>query len=150
MLPFSLIAFLGGLPVSLPAGAWELRTIGVGEISLGDRRRRAFLGIISTALAMVLWNTAFTLVDANLAIAHFLRTTCGWNAPGMVFSGRTDHTAFFVGRSPDRTWIGDFQFIAKAGCQIDCCLPFHAAIHDLFFSLQRYFMRGMLAGAVKG
>src|SRR5688572_21875371 len=35
VLPFSLIAFLGGLPVSIPASAWELKTIGVGYISLG-------------------------------------------------------------------------------------------------------------------
>ncbi len=33
VLPFSLIAFLGGLPVTVPAGAWELETIGVGEIT---------------------------------------------------------------------------------------------------------------------
>jgi drug/metabolite transporter (DMT)-like permease len=83
VLPFSLIAFLGGLPVSLPAGAWELETIGVGEISLGVVGGVLFIGILSTALAMVLWNTAFAHVDASLASLTFFAqpvvgTLLGW------------------------------------------------------------------------
>lgn len=80
---FSLIAFIGGLPVSVPAGAWELSTVGVGEISLGVVGGVLFLGIISTALAMVLWNTAFAYVDAGLASLTFFAqpvvgTILGW------------------------------------------------------------------------
>ncbi|MEO7839346.1 MAG: DMT family transporter, partial [Anaerolineales bacterium] len=71
VLPFSLIAFLGGLPVVLPAGAWELSTVGVGEISLGVVGGVLFLGVISTALAMILWNTAFAILDAGLASLTF-------------------------------------------------------------------------------
>lgn len=83
VLPFSLIAFLGGLPVSLPAGVWEWKTIGIGEISLGVVGGVLFLGIISTALAMVLWNTAFAYVDASLASLTFFAqpvvgTFLGW------------------------------------------------------------------------
>src|SRR5689334_14903569 len=59
VLPFSLIAFFGGLPVTVPVGVWELGTIGVGEITLGVIGGVLFLGVISTALAMILWNTAF-------------------------------------------------------------------------------------------
>jgi drug/metabolite transporter (DMT)-like permease len=83
VLLFSLIAFVGGLPVSIPAGAWELSTVGVGEISLGAVGGVLFLGIISTALAMVLWNTAFAYVDAGLASLTFFAqpvvgTILGW------------------------------------------------------------------------
>ena len=83
VLLFSLIALTGGLPVSVPAGAWELQALGVGEISLGVVGGVLFLGIISTALAMVLWNTAFTLVDASLASLTFFAqpvvgTFLGW------------------------------------------------------------------------
>jgi drug/metabolite transporter (DMT)-like permease len=83
VLLFSLIAFVGGLPVSIPAGAWELSTVGVGEISLGVVGGVLFLGIISTALAMVLWNTAFAYVDAGLASLTFFAqpvvgTILGW------------------------------------------------------------------------
>jgi drug/metabolite transporter (DMT)-like permease len=83
VLPFSLIAFFGGLPVVIPAAAWELHSIGIGEISLGIVGGVLFLGIISTALAMVLWNTAFTFVDASLASLTFFAqpvvgTLLGW------------------------------------------------------------------------
>jgi drug/metabolite transporter (DMT)-like permease len=83
VLLFSLIAFLGGLPVVIPAGAWELSTVGVGEISLGVVGGVLFLGVISTALAMVLWNTAFAYVDASIASLTFFAqpvvgTFLGW------------------------------------------------------------------------
>ena len=83
VLLFSLIAFLGGLPVSMPLGIWELQTIGVEEIGLGVIGGVLFLGIISTALAMVLWNTAFAFVDASLASLTFFAqpvvgTLLGW------------------------------------------------------------------------
>jgi drug/metabolite transporter (DMT)-like permease len=83
VLLFSLVAFMGGLPVCVPAAAWELSTVGVGEISLGVVGGVLFLGIISTALAMVLWNTAFAYVDASLASLTFFAqpvvgTILGW------------------------------------------------------------------------
>ena len=42
VLPVSLIAFAGGLPVSLPLGAWEASTQGVGIITPGHHCWRAF------------------------------------------------------------------------------------------------------------
>jgi drug/metabolite transporter (DMT)-like permease len=83
VLPFSLIAFLGGLPVTLPAGAWEWKTLGIGEITIAVVGGVLFLGVISTALAMVLWNTAFAYVDASLASLTFFAqpvvgTLLGW------------------------------------------------------------------------
>src|SRR6266498_5602035 len=80
---FSLIAFLGGLPVTVSASAWELSTIPVGSITLGVLGGVLFLGIICTALAMVLWNTAFAYVDASLASLTFFAqpvvgTLLGW------------------------------------------------------------------------
>ena len=71
VLLFSLIAFMGGLPVVIPAGAWELSTVGMGTINVGVIAGVLFLGIICTALAMVLWNTAFAFVDAGLASLTF-------------------------------------------------------------------------------
>jgi len=83
VLLFSLIAFIGGLPIVVPAGAWELSTSGIGAISLGVVGGILFLGVISTALAMVLWNTAFAYVDASLASLTFFAqplvgTFLGW------------------------------------------------------------------------
>ncbi|HSA99665.1 MAG TPA: DMT family transporter [Anaerolineales bacterium] len=95
VIPFSLFAFLGGLPVSVPVSIWELRTTGVGEISLGIVGGVLFLGIISTALAMVLWNNAFALVDANLASLTFFAQPVVGTLLGWLFLGERI-TAFFL------------------------------------------------------
>ncbi|HUE98298.1 MAG TPA: DMT family transporter [Anaerolineales bacterium] len=97
VLPFSLIAFVGGLPVSVPASAWELRTLGVGEISLGVVGGVLFLGIISTALAMVLWNTAFAFVDASLASLTFFAQPVVGTILGWLFLGERITPLFLLG-----------------------------------------------------
>ena len=97
VIPFSLIAFLGGLPISLPAGVWELKTLGVGEISLGVIGGVLFLGVISTALAMVLWNTAFALVDASLASLTFFAQPVVGTFLGWLFLGERITPLFLLG-----------------------------------------------------
>ncbi|HEX2994001.1 MAG TPA: DMT family transporter [Anaerolineales bacterium] len=97
VIPFSLIAFLGGLPVTVPAGAWELTTTGIGEISVGVVGGVLFLGIISTALAMVLWNNAFALVDANLASLTFFAQPVVGTVLGWLFLGEQITPLFLLG-----------------------------------------------------
>jgi drug/metabolite transporter (DMT)-like permease len=97
VLLFSLIAFLGGLPVSVPAGVWELQTVGVGEVSLGIVGGVLFLGIISTALAMVLWNTAFAFVDASLASLTFFAQPVVGTLLGWLFLGERITPLFLLG-----------------------------------------------------
>jgi len=97
VIPFSLIAFLGGLPIVIPAGAWELNTVGVGEISLGVVGGVLFLGIISTALAMVLWNNAFALVDAGLASLTFFAQPVVGTLLGWLFLGERITPLFLLG-----------------------------------------------------
>jgi drug/metabolite transporter (DMT)-like permease len=97
VLPFSLIAFLGGLPVTLPAGAWELGTLGIGEITPGVIGGIIFLGVISTALAMVLWNTAFALVDASLASLAFFAQPVVGTLLGWLFLGEQITPLFLLG-----------------------------------------------------
>lgn len=97
VIPFSLIAFLGGLPVSLPAGAWEVQTLGLGEISWGVVGGVLFLGIISTALAMVLWNTAFAYVDASLASLTFFAQPVVGTLLGWLFLGEKITPLFLLG-----------------------------------------------------
>lgn len=94
---FSLIAFLGGLPVTVPASAWELSTAGIGSISLGVVGGVLFLGIISTALAMVLWNTAFALVDAGVASLTFFAQPVVGTFLGWLFLGERVTPLFLVG-----------------------------------------------------
>jgi drug/metabolite transporter (DMT)-like permease len=66
-LPVSLVAFFGGFLVTIPAGAWEMSTSGMGQITFGVLLGVLYLGIISTALAMYLWNNAFAILEAGVA-----------------------------------------------------------------------------------
>lgn len=71
VLTTTLVAFIGGLPVCLPLGGWELATAGLGRINTGTVAGILFLGIISTALAMYLWNNAFAILEAGAASLTF-------------------------------------------------------------------------------
>jgi len=97
VLPLSLIAFIGGLPVVIPAGAWELNTVGVGAISLGVVGGVLFLGIISTALAMVLWNNAFAVLDAGSASLTFFAQPIVGTLLGWFFLGEKITPLFLLG-----------------------------------------------------
>jgi drug/metabolite transporter (DMT)-like permease len=97
VLLFSLIAFLGGLPVVIPAGAWELSTVGMGSITPGVIAGVLFLGIISTALAMVLWNTAFAFVDASVASLTFFAQPVVGTLLGWFFLKETITPLFLLG-----------------------------------------------------
>jgi drug/metabolite transporter (DMT)-like permease len=97
VLPFSLIAFLGGLPITLPVGVWEIATLGIGEITLGVVGGILFLGVISTALAMVLWNTAFAFVDASLASLTFFAQPVVGTLLGWLFLGEQITPLFLLG-----------------------------------------------------
>lgn len=97
VLSFSLIAFIGGLPVTVPVGAWELQTVGVGQITLGVIGGILFLGVISTALAMVLWNTAFAFLDASLASLTFFAQPVVGTLLGWLFLGERITPLFLLG-----------------------------------------------------
>lgn len=97
VLPFSLIAFIGGLPITIPAGAWEMNTVGTGVISLGVVGGVLFLGIISTALAMILWNTAFTILDAGAASLTFFAQPVVGTLLGWLFLGEKITPLFLLG-----------------------------------------------------
>lgn len=94
---FSMLAFFGGLPVAVPAGAWEVGTTGIGEITVGVIGGILFLGVISTALAMVLWNTAFANVDASLASLTFFAQPVVGTFLGWLFLGERITTLFLLG-----------------------------------------------------
>ena len=83
LLTSSAIMLLGGLPSSLLFGIWEVHTQGVGEITIGIIGGLLFLGIISTAIAMFLWNYAFAELPAAVASLTFFAqpvvgTLLGW------------------------------------------------------------------------
>ena len=83
LLTSSAIMLLGGVPSSILLGAWEVHTRGVGSITTGTILGILFLGIISTALAMFMWNYAFAELPAAVASLTFFAqpvvgTLLGW------------------------------------------------------------------------
>ena len=70
-LVITFFAFLGGLILTIPAAALELPQRPIGEITPGVMLGILYLGIVSTAVAMWLWNRSFALVDASLASLFF-------------------------------------------------------------------------------
>ena len=97
VLTVSLIAFIGGLPIVIPGGGWELSKTGIGPVSLGILGGVLFLGIISTALAMVLWNTAFAVLDASLASLTFFAQPVVGTLLGWLFLKETITPLFLLG-----------------------------------------------------
>ena len=83
LLTSSTIMLLGGLPSSIALGIWEINIQGIGEITWGIIGGLLFLGIISTAIAMFLWNYAFAELPAAVASLTFFAqpvvgTLLGW------------------------------------------------------------------------
>ena len=83
LLTSSAVMLLGGLPSSVLFGIWEVQTQGIGEITPGIIGGLLFLGIISTAIAMFLWNYAFAELPAAVASLTFFAqpvvgTLLGW------------------------------------------------------------------------
>lgn len=93
----SLVGFLGGLPVSLAGSAWELSTRGLGTIDGGIVAGVLFLGVVSTALAMLLWNYAFQALPASTAGLTFFAQPVTGTLLGTLFLGEAPGLLFFVG-----------------------------------------------------
>jgi drug/metabolite transporter (DMT)-like permease len=79
----SAVMLVGGIPSSLLFGAWEVQAQGLGEITMGVIAGILYLGIISTAIAMFLWNYAFAKLPAAVASLTFFAqplvgTLLGW------------------------------------------------------------------------
>ncbi len=67
----TLFAFVGGLLVTVPAMVIELPQRPIGAITPEVILGVLYIGIISTSVAMWLWNRAFALVDASVASLFF-------------------------------------------------------------------------------
>jgi len=96
-LPVSLIAFWGGLFITIPAGAWELSSTPLGDITPGITLGILYLGVISTALAMFLWNYAFAVLEAGVAsLTLFAQPVVGAGLGALLLGEKLTPT-FIVG-----------------------------------------------------
>ena len=81
-------AFVGGLLLVVPAAAIELTQRSIGSIDAGTVLGILYLGVVSTAGAMWLWNRAFTLVDASIASLFFFAQPLVGAVLGVVLLGQ--------------------------------------------------------------
>ena len=91
------IMFLGGLPTSLALGAGELGSQGIGVITIGIIGGVLFLGLVSTAGAMFLWNYAFARLPATTASLTFFAQSLVGGFLGWAFLGEAITPLFIIG-----------------------------------------------------
>jgi drug/metabolite transporter (DMT)-like permease len=97
VLTTSMIAFVGGLVVSMPLSIAEISRGGIGEITPAIIAGVLFLGIVSTALAMFLWNTAFAELPAGVASLTFFAQPVVGTILGVIFLGDQITPMFIIG-----------------------------------------------------
>ena len=99
-IPVSVMTFVvlfGGLPLSVPAAAWEWSLGGVGEMTPSLWLGVFYLGVVSTAGAMFLWNFAFARLRASTAaLAFFAQPVVGAGLSAFLL-GEQLSTMFFLG-----------------------------------------------------
>jgi len=91
------IMLAGGLPSCFLMSGWELHTQGVGTITPGIIGGILFLGIISTAIAMFLWNYAFAELPAAVASLTFFAQPVVGSFLGWAFLKESITPLFLVG-----------------------------------------------------
>jgi drug/metabolite transporter (DMT)-like permease len=97
VLTTSLVAFMGGLVISVPLSMLEIINVGIGEVTLPIIAGILFLGVISTALAMFLWNTAFAELPAGVASLTFFAQPVVGTILGAFFLGDAITPMFIAG-----------------------------------------------------
>jgi drug/metabolite transporter (DMT)-like permease len=97
LLTSSAVMLAAGVPSSLLFGMVEINNQGIGEITTGIVGGVLFLGIISTALAMFLWNYAFARLPAAVASLTFFAQPVVGTLLGWFFLGEKITPLFLIG-----------------------------------------------------
>ncbi len=97
VLPVALVAILGGLPITVPAMGWELQSMAIGVVTPGIVAGVLYLGVVSTAVATVLWTRAFAELEAGVASLTFFAQPVVGVALSALLLGERLSGWFFVG-----------------------------------------------------
>ena len=97
LLTSSTVMLIAGIPTSVLFSFLELNNQVVGEITTGIVMGVLFLGIISTALAMALWNYAFAELPAAVASLTFFAQPVVGTFLGWFFLGERITLLFILG-----------------------------------------------------
>lgn len=95
-LKISFYALIGGLIAVIPAAVF-IPQRPVGEITIGIVLGVLYLGVISTAAAMWLWNRSFALVDASVASLFFFAQPLVGALLGVILLGQNFTTNLWIG-----------------------------------------------------
>ena len=93
----TIVCFVGGLIFSIPASIVELSTRPIGVVDTGILLGVLYLGIVSTAVAMWLWNRAFALVSATVASLFFFAQPLSGALLAAIFLGQTMTDGLWIG-----------------------------------------------------
>lgn len=97
LLTSSTIMLAGGIPSSLLFSFFEVNKQGIGKVSPGIIWGILFLGIVSTALAMFLWNFSFAKLPAATASLTFFAQPVVGTLLGWFFLGEKITSLFITG-----------------------------------------------------
>jgi drug/metabolite transporter (DMT)-like permease len=97
VLPVSFLCFLGGLPLTIPTAGIEMSLVGIGEFDVWIIAGVLYLGIISTGLAMYLWNLAFARLPASAASLTFFAQPVVGAGLGVLLLGEKMTPLFMLG-----------------------------------------------------
>lgn len=97
VLPVSLVCFLGGLLFTVPIAGVELSFSGLERITPWVMLGILYLGVISTGLAMYLWNMAFARLEAGVASLTFFAQPVVGAGLGALLLGEQLTGMFFLG-----------------------------------------------------
>ncbi|HMS00218.1 MAG TPA: DMT family transporter [Anaerolineales bacterium] len=97
LLVSSAIMLLGGIPSSALLGFYEINSQGIGAITPGIIGGILYLGIVSTAVAMFMWNYAFKELPATLASLTFFAQPVVGTLLGWLFLGEKITPLFLLG-----------------------------------------------------
>lgn len=97
LVPLSLICFLGGLILAMPAAVIELRANPLGTLTGWHWLGVLYLGLVSTALAMYLWNKSLALLEAGVvSLLFFAQPVVGVGLGAMLLREHLG-AAFWLG-----------------------------------------------------
>lgn len=97
LLASSAVMLAGGIPSSTLFGFLEINKQGIGEITPGIILGILFIGIVSTAIAMYLWNYAFAQLPASVASLTFFAQPVVGTLLGWFFLGEKITPLFLLG-----------------------------------------------------
>ena len=88
-LTITVVGLFGGLMLSLPVSLVELSSKPIGPLDAGTLAGVAYLGFVSTAVSLLLWNRAFALVPATTASLFFFAQPVSGALLAAIFLGQT-------------------------------------------------------------